>query len=316
MVKTPANDNTMADNLAAEQPEVEAMSPIHEEEIEEAMKDEIFELGANIYSALLIVPFTAPVMGPWKHRIFIAEYYSLLIANALVQGVITIYIRVIYNEASEENGRCGAKSNSKPLRWVCILCYIGYVIGDLNETWNMALWLYNVSRGGPIQMCCSSGSSDDGLKTQSTLTGEVAFTIVDGDGNEGNKITEALAENVANMNCCERLFMYFCVLGYKFGIAAALIGYGSGYIIASESEGDILLNALALCFVLEIDEMIYGFFCGADVQTLIESDAPRVSKKVVNPKNKECWRVTVIPFKVVLLTVITYVENQFYCPGD
>jgi len=321
VVKSFEDELDMANLGAPEEDGLGAVSPLTDNDLE--LPAETFQLGENIYSALMVVPFIPAVMDKWKHRLFIAEYYSLIFANALVQGVITIYIRLIYQDAAEENGRCGSKENSKPLRWVCIMCYVGYVIGDLNETWNMVLWLYNQA-GGPfpcVDWCVDSVTgmmappADVPVQERQQSMFEAKFTIVDADGDERNKYTLKISDNIKNMNCLNKLFMYFGVLGYKFGIAAALIGYGSGYIIASEQDSDIILNALALCFVLDIDEMIYCFFCSKEIQNVVEEKAPRV-QKTVPLEGKECWRVSMIPFKVFFLVGITWAENIFYCSED
>ena len=44
----------------------------------------------------------------------------------------------------------------------------------------------------------------------------------------------------------------------------------------SESNSDLILNALALTFILELDEMFYIFFLTTEMRVIVETFTPMV----------------------------------------
>jgi len=295
-------------SLSAE--EITAVDEWCEEQLEQT---ELFELAEDIFACLMVIPFLDEKFialpkedgSNWKHKLFLWEYYSLIVANAGVQGIILIYVRLIWADAKVENGECGSPDNTKNLRYVCIMCYIGYVMADLLQTYTMILWLWTIA-GVPFSCACVESV----LKSAEEATA-VDYRIIDAEESIDNKKTIIIARNLKNMSSFQRFFLYFVVIGFKIGVAFALIGYGSGYVIASASDADIILNALALCFILELDGMVYEMFVSQEYKAVMEDDAPRVEMKIASGGDK--MKLASIPIKIFLLVGGTYVENMIYC---
>ena len=56
----------------------------------------------------------------------------------------------------------------------------------------------------------------------------------------------------------------------KLVIAAVTLVYASGYVLAAETNEDIILNAVAAVFILDIDDYAYHFFVTKTQQILVE----------------------------------------------
>lgn len=296
-----------------------------------AEQKELYELGEDIYACLMVIPFlpqafiAKPSDEPehkgtwrenWKYKLFLLEYYGLILALAAVQGTITIYVRVIWEKAVAENTRCGNPDNHKTLRQVCIMCYIGYVMADLLETYTMILWLWTIA-GHPCKGVTLCGSSETETEN-ATVSDEIptTYTIIDAEESSTNKITVKISNNLREMSLAARFFLYFVVIGFKIAVAFALIGYGSGYVIASEGNADLILNALALCFILDVDGMVYEMFVSQEYKAIMQDHAPRVEQTIQNDGYfSDFNRMSTIPIKCLLLIGGTYIENEIYCPS-
>merc|ERR1719311_236936 len=73
--------------------------------------------------------------------------------------------------------------------------------------------------------------------------------------NEGDEEDKLVA-----LNCMTRFFIWMLMLLPKLIIIAALFMEGCIWLAATESFADLILNSLALTFVLDIDSVIFTCF--------------------------------------------------------
>merc|ERR1712224_1012172 len=66
--------------------------------------------------------------------------------------------------------------------------------------------------------------------------------------------------NIIGLTCCTRFCLYVLVVIPKFSICLLLTHIGCRWLTATESFSDLILNALALEFVIGVDENILEFF--------------------------------------------------------
>lgn len=76
--------------------------------------------------------------------------------------------------------------------------------------------------------------------------------------------------NVVGMSFCCRFLIFIFVVLPKSVIAATLLYIGSRWLTATESFSDLILNALALEFVIGTDELVYEGFSPAMLKSAIE----------------------------------------------
>lgn len=77
--------------------------------------------------------------------------------------------------------------------------------------------------------------------------------------------------NVVSMTCCCRFWIFTLVVVPKAIIAVILIYIGSRWLVATESFSDLILNALALEFIIGTDELVYDGFSPSLLKKAVES---------------------------------------------
>lgn len=76
---------------------------------------------------------------------------------------------------------------------------------------------------------------------------------------------------IIGMTCCSRFIIYLIVILPKLAINIILAGIGLQWLTSTENFADLILNALALEFVIGIDEQILEFFLPARCTTSLLS---------------------------------------------
>jgi len=80
----------------------------------------------------------------------------------------------------------------------------------------------------------------------------------------------------------------FFVLLPKWMIAFYLMLYGNLFLLHSEGDTEVLLNAIALLFVLQLDEIIFALFVPARLRRMMEALPDLAVEEDVGYWS--CWR--------------------------
>lgn len=294
-----------------------ALSSLHE--LQETMEsNDILNLPENIYTAAIILPFTrdrnkSQLENYWRDF----QVLLLVATNIIAQTFLIVYVEDTYRKTEEDTGRCGtdAIATDKKLRPVAEAIFIGYCLIDMVETWNMFWWWIDMSKAIPdwaltklsallscvfcvCTKCC--GKWNLVRETQ----------IVNREGEESAFANE-FHRRVTECSWIRKGFVLFIIL-CKFSLCANLANFGTGFLLLSESNADLILNALALTFVLELDEMFYVFFLTTEMRVIVETFTPMV---VVKTDENTGWflRNTTILARAMMLCVITIFMVSFYC---
>lgn len=92
-----------------------------------------------------------------------------------------------------------------------------------------------------------------------------------------------------------KIIAYLLVL-FDVGIASAILLYGIVFLINSGSSGDLLLNAVALSFILDVDDYLAKLTPNAGAAAEVE-----VPKCVVLPKYNPAWSETSMQVAMFLI---------------
>lgn len=76
-------------------------------------------------------------------------------------------------------------------------------------------------------------------------------------------------DHLVALTCLARTAIYILVVIPKFAIAIVLLLIGCSWLAATESFSDLILNALALEFVIGVDELVYDNFAPQCMQDRI-----------------------------------------------
>lgn len=105
-------------------------------------------------------------------------------------------------------------------------------------------------------------------------------------------------------------FLIFPLL-FSYSIVAY---YGSLFIAASETNMDVILNCVALCFIFELDDYAYTFFTQSWTQKVIENMPP-----VTREKDEKLFLCEICcgPCCIVLvIIIISYATYGGICVGQ
>lgn len=288
------------------------------------------QLPDSIYTAAITLPLTQLDRHPAWDNWMKLQVIGLLGANLFIQGMLTAYIWVFTQENGDEFGKCAKLDCASMLAdeclenqaqercvWdaasstcsrdseyelianvyqVCIVIYIGYMLSDIIDSIYMTLWWK--------RLCSWNWNSN-------------RFEIVNADGEEDEDVIE-VAKVMMNTSWKYKAYVYICVLLPKYAIAFALLIIGAGYIVNTDSNENLILNALALGFIIELDEMIYEGLIGTRLRQFVEKTP------VINIKGSERdASFTALAFgrfgivaKLLLLAIFSYSSLVYFCPDD
>jgi len=248
------------------------------------------EIPESIYGAAMILPMIENIGNSTRQRFMITLQLFIAVAtNVYVQAYMVYKVYDMYKQKEEDMGECaGYIENLFNLRLLCITIYAGYVMADLSETLKMGLFVYNF---------------------QTAQTWEYLEYVIEEDEVTG----EGEREFATGMTKPYKAFCYICLIFPKFCVAMSLLTYGTGYVVNSDAGEDLVLNALALGFVLEIDEMFYNYFLTVQMQDVL-ADVPAVviPDTCSSNINKELGMF----FKVIALGALTAGAYAKFCPED
>jgi len=240
-------------------------------------------LPESAYSAIMILPLCSHLgRTPCKRIWIFAQVFGCHFCNVVFQGMFLGYVFDMYAEQEEAIGTCGGRVTNDTLRGLCILVYMAYCIADLAETFKMGVYINAFPKAA---------------KWEKLLLVE----------NE-----EGEFEYASGMPRWYKFYCYSVVLFPKFCIAGALAGYGTGFVVNTEENADLVLNALALTFILEIDELMYDYFMTFQMQEIVSEQIPSIHLKAdtMQSMNKH-YGMFVKAGVLIAATMTTYYS---YCP--
>lgn len=244
-------------------------------------------LPETLYSSLIVLPLCETIGKTACHRRVINfSLYFCLAANFVIQGFFLRYVYKIYVDNKEELGVCGGRETDQNLRVFCILIYTAYCFSDVAETLKMASFIWEFPRSKKFEKLLLKSSIDE-------------------DG-------EKQLEFSSGMTYSYKLYCYLCILFPKFVIATCLLTYGTGFVVTTDVNENLILNALALGFVLDIDNMAYEYFMTFQMREVIGELPPVVMKDSKMLKINTHYGTYI---KAIFLSGLTYATLNAYCPN-
>lgn len=210
------------------------------------MSEFVFEVPQSVYGAAVMGPILRESTGHaevWQFQM--VPWIWLLLSNFLqilfVRGIY--YITLENAESSLDLSTCEELDITILLSALCV--FIVVLLRDLQETVDMAeLFLRQV----PTRQRTSV------LKFKSVGDG---LELVGG-----------------GMSLIRKFFVLVLVILPKLAIAASILCFGLTYLAFSATNSDVILNCTGLCFVIEVDELLYNFFSTPRIRRLVEACPP------------------------------------------
>jgi len=207
--------------------------------------------------------------GQWFHTC--GRQWLCLTVNIAMQTAFIVCVNNIRETAYEDitSGECDELTMAPFLVMLSVSIYAAFVIKDIEESMRLALLFFVMIPTTAKSKVFKYKKSEDG-----------GWELAD-----------------VGFSCVRKLGIAGFVILPKLGIAVALLVLGAQYLAASASDADLILNSLALIFVLDLDEMIYVFVTPSFNKRLLEHLPPIQEQRV--PWYWRLWE----QFGVILKTI-------------
>lgn len=225
-----------------------------------------FKLPPSIWSAALLTLLMFPF--PWTTRsdapglpsraalfkdFFHYTMPSLLncIVCTVVEIAFIIYAKGVVDDMDMDGAACQSPAG---IDYLCVGCLVLVVwSGDVNDTFAILSWLRQI----PHDNTPADARPFGFIKMKNGPTGLLRWRPGFG----------------MSMGLRMLLLLGFFV---RLALAVALVVVGSGHIVGTESTDEKILNAVAMAFVLDLDDFAYHFCVSHLVSVLIEYKLPEI----------------------------------------
>lgn len=154
---------------------------------------------------------------------------------------------------------CGSQEAGVPYitRMLCITIFIVYLATDVRESLELARCVLGV----PTCEACSW--------VMVRFSEEINFDPLEGD--EKRSLDSELQFSVSAIPMGWKIFYMIVLVLFKIIIVIALIVYGTSFLFNESDRVELILNAIAFCFVIDIDEMLFSACAQQDVREKMDN---------------------------------------------
>ena len=217
-------------------------------------------LPESVYSVVIIAPLALDISSPNPILVcflfvYMGPHFVLAAINTIVQLGMVWWLKEIVDErvAAMEAG-----SEKCPVRYTVqlggLFVFNVYVLADIMGSIDMMRWVYTFKRS----------------KEKCLVIKKLTVKVEKGSGLGGMGDGEV----TSGMTILHKWLCFVFVLVPKIGIACLLCHYGTGFVVTSTSIEDVLLNCLAVCFFIDVDELLYGAFVPGIMKKVIQEMPP------------------------------------------
>jgi len=223
-------------------------------------------------------------------------------------------------EEKVDPGEYGLESHS--CRFICCVLFIMSTIKELYLISNMARLLWNVPTRGESWLEASDGEDGD----HSSLAAELRIPP------DVMKWLNMVRVKVAGMPACWKLFGALFVLVPKVVIWRLTLQTGITYLMDTAGSTDLIINAVALGFILSIDELICEVLLSRETKILLgkcegyplegdnfkHAEDDEIYEAYLQNKGCKAWSLRdlllLFPFRIALTIVVTALfVAEYYC---
>lgn len=264
-------------------------------------------LPENLYSAAIVLPLEKfDASSNWNRFIHFQTIFMVGV-NFFIQGTLIGYLYHITLKNASDYGECGNYTLEPMVYRLCVLIYIMYCFADMMETFEMVYWFRTITDSK------MHGIRENGFIDRETTSSKLMYKIVD----EDDDVTEDLLSNankIHRISSNYTAYVYGCVLFPKFFLAMSVLLIGTGFIVNTDADENLILNALALGFILELDEMAYEFIANPQWQECVQT-IPRI--QVLGDETKSgFFKRFGVPLKIAGFGVLTWGALTYWCPNS
>ena len=226
------------------------------------------QLPESIYGAAIMVVLNRPTESTRRDLCgkFFPVYFALLITTCM-QVIFAMFLRNSVTTAGEGSpmgdlaGTCDC--TDAKLRMLALMAFTTFIANDVAESFTMHRWLWlfaATDRHEQLKMR-NFRYSTESMRQERDLENAPSRR-------------RRLCRPATGITKWERAAFYLFVLTPKLGIAGIVAWAGSGGVLRSGNNFDLVLNALAATFVIELDEWAYKMLIPLSLRNLCEHTGP------------------------------------------
>jgi len=249
---------------------IDRLGPLWEKLVDKSAKGKVkFALPKSIYASVMMMNLLPGDDVRWSlvHWLLILPQWFLVILNDCIQAGFIYYL---FTE-SVKIQPCEIQT-SLGLRILAVILFVANMIGEHLENVEMLQWTWYAYRAAP-----SRG-----------YTGQHQALLV----TDKQKL-------MSRLKCTEAVAFLVLVIMPKVVIAVLLSVSGSMFVVMSESDQDLLLNCLAVQFIIEVDELLYNVFTPSAITALL--DRPLIVETSENQSYQTFFNLFISPYVKILV---------------
>lgn len=207
-------------------------------------------LPKSIYSTVFMLPVTVSMRSLRDKDSFISIIITqvvLYITVISVQGAFMINMYRIIGEQRKENTELCAEGD-QILRVLCLAANVSFIFGDILETVNMYRWLncvpaWNRKIHKKILNFCRKRQTDASSFPMQRYKNSAGLEV---------------RKPAVGFTIMYRMVIIVMVLLPKLILGLWLLIYGTGFVASADNNSDLILNSVALLFIIQLDDVSYN----------------------------------------------------------
>lgn len=202
------------------------------------------------YGAVIMLPLILDHTNTRIRNLQICEAWARILVNYVLQGSLLYHVYLMWNWNDQQlHTDCVPGGDTWwifPTLWfTCMWIFVLSVVKDMGETLvigNIVLYHIKTVEAPELFRYCQK---------------EGELELVSG-----------------GMSPMQKGVMMVCVVIPKMIIAVGCLIFGGGYLAVTSSNADMLLNSLAVLFILDLDELVFEIMTPRQVRRLLEEVPP------------------------------------------
>ena len=226
------------------------------------------QLPVNVYSAIILIYMSAP--SKYMAQLFVlTQGVPAILVTIVAQVSLAAYL---YQAVRRGDGDLAndCEATSLWLRWVALTAFVGLCVRELIEVWCMHTWLSMFGKARahePLELQkWSRGGMEDASKA--------AYKVPEAMKESWAKYEVAMHRPTSGITRAARCSFYAIALMPNASVAVFMLLAGTGAILRSANDFDLVINNVAAAFILELDSLVYSLLLPPSVKALCEGVPP------------------------------------------
>lgn len=306
----PATNAIKVEESIAVSDELKKSEPPFDPAVEGRKKNGSYQLSLprSMFSSIILMPMVeAPIVPTEIFMLLHLPQYFVYLLVICAQFTLCGFLAHDARKNTNADACNEADNSSSFLRFVCVATFCSFCFSDLLETTGMCRWLNYLPTWDKKQEDLVNEKLTGSLLFEKQTKRETIGRCPD------QEVT--VFKPITGISTKFKSMIFLFVILPKYIIAVLLMFVGSGFIVRAEGISDIVLNTVAVSFVLQVDDFAYRGFTTSSMKILYESIPPigLFDEELIADAALDNWERFGSPFMLVVLMVVVVVQFGCWC---